>query len=1106
MKLSKNTDAVAVKLMVGASILALAAGAATTVRAQSTGGAAASEQVEEIVVVGARQAEQSAIQRKKRAKTNQDSIVADDIGNFPDKNVGEAVARIAGVGLDVADDGQQGGFTIRGQGADLVRVEVDGMSMLSTSDQGGRAVTSLGDMSSDLIKSVDVIKGQTADMTPGGVGGTVRIEQRGGLDFRKPMVKLNVQYQNTSLESKATPRISAFATRKFFDDRLGVLVNFTYDDARTITDTGRVADKQAGYIALGDHDNSSSKSFTTPFDPIAAAITSKAGCATLPAPVGTAADSRLNCYAQFEDLVPSLVRFSRGIRVDKRYSAQFRVDFRVNDDLTVFASYNPNLNFQNSDAYNLSVASPTGTTNTAGVLTTSMRNVTVNPNHYVTQYDLIRGNGSTTLNWTTQDRYIERRDQQHYLQGGADFAKGLWTVKARAQYGLAKGKREDEAFSFVASIPQATFKMVPENGLWTMFVPSSVDLTSAAAYYPVLGANGLSANSQLEYTPFADKSSELNYQVDVTREFDHFGPVKSVKFGAQRRDHDNSTWREDSFDISPGVTMYRARSLDLIQYCVPSAAPASAPCVFGTADRPSTTIRDQHYRTYTITQDQYQSLIKNSIQDLPGGQFFSGMPGRGNLLDSWSAYNFQTFFKELSGYADLSRHNPECLYSCVATDGKVYKKPAYSTNEKTTSAYAMMDFETRAAGMEVSGNFGVRYQQIEVSGQPSIIVNNLVVNPTLLADLNAGKTVDPNNLITSTFVSRQQTDIHRKSTDLLPSFNLFLWPIEDQLVLRYSIAKQRARPKMTELTGASAATCGKMDEATRAVVEKLITQFPNQFNDPNVADEDSGSIIRGDAVNTCAGRIGNPELKGYGATTQNLSAEWYPNRDTQLSVGLFAIDVKSGNPDTVRLANYEIQGDIYTADTYEDGPAGLKQKGFEIAGKTAFTFLPWRLKYTGAGFNYARTKSNQANTAIDLFTGKALPPTKQSNYTYNVNFWYDDGRLNARVAYQRRDFYYDRTDATASINRIPAVGGGSTTNYYKIVSPIFKTGGKSLDARASYKLTKRFQFFAEGKNLLNDSSSRYTPEEYRNIGGGTPYLYDTNYQGRRYYVGLIAEF
>lgn len=1110
MKLSKNTDAVAVKLMVGASILALATGAASAVRAQAVASAAAtpaaSEQVEEVVVVGARKAEQSAIQRKKRAATNQDSIVADDVGNFPDKNVGEAVARIAGVALDVSDDGEQGGFSIRGQGADLVRVEVDGMSMLSTRAQDGRSVTSLGDMSSDLIKSVDVIKGQTADMTPGGVGGTVRIEQRGGLDFAKPMIKLNVQYQNNSLEKKWSPRINGFVTRKFFDDRLGILVNFTYDDARTIIDTARVSDKQSGYIPLGDHDNSPNKTFTTPFDPIAAAVTTKAGCAALPAPASGQPDSRLNCYAQFEDYVPSLVRFSRGVRQDTRYSAQFRADFRVNKNLTVFASYNPNILRQNSDAYNLSVASPTGTTSTAGALTTSMRNVTVNSNHYVTQYDLIRGNGSTTLNWTSQDRYIERRDQQHYLQAGADFNAGKWIAKARVQYGLAKGKREDEAFSFVASIPSATFKMVPENGLWTILTPNSVDLNSAAAYYPVLGANGLSATSQLEYTPQADKSSELNYQIDVTREFDHFGPIKTFKFGIQRRDHDNTTWREDSFDISPGVTLYRARTLDLVQYCLPSAAPASAPCQFGTTNRPSTTVKDQQYRIHTLTQDQYQSLIKNSLQDLPGGQFFGGMPDRGTLLDTWAAYDFKTFFKELGQNADLSRHNPDCLYSCLASDGKTYERPVYSTNEKTTSAYAMFDFETRLAWMPVMGNFGVRYQKVQVAAQPSIVVNNLTINPSVLAALNAGQTVDPNTVVSSTFVERRMTSIDRESNDFLPSFNLALWPIDDQFVVRYSIAKQRARPSMVQLTGNSAATCGKMDATTRAALEKLIAQYPGQFNDPNTDDDDVSGVIRGDAVNSCSGRIGNPELKGYAATTQNLSAEWYPNRDTQLSLGLFAIDVKSGYPDSVTVANYEIAGETYTANTYADGPAGLKQKGFEVAGRTAFTFLPWRLKYTGAGFNYAKTESNETNTQVDLFTKKVLPPQKQSSFTYNLNFWYDDGRVNARVAYQRRDIYYDRTDASASINRIPAVGGGSSTSYYKVVSPIFKSGTKSLDARASYKLTKQIQFFAEGKNLLDDSISRFTPDEYRSIGGGTPFVYDTTYMGRRYYVGLIATF
>lgn len=91
----------------------------------------------------------------------------------------------------------------------------------------------------------------------------------------------------------------------------------------------------------------------------------------------------------------------------------------------------------------------------------------------------------------------------------------------------------------------------------------------------------------------------------------------------------------------------------------------------------------------------------------------------------------------------------------------------------------MMDFETKLAWMPVLGNFGVRYQRVEVTGQPSLILNTLTINPVVLAALNAGQTVDPNAVITSTFVSRQQTDIRRASNDFLPSFNIQLWPIEE---------------------------------------------------------------------------------------------------------------------------------------------------------------------------------------------------------------------------------------------------------------------------------------------------------------------------------------
>jgi hypothetical protein len=50
------------------------------------------------------------------------------------------------------------------------------------------------------------------------------------------------------------------------------------------------------------------------------------------------------------------------------------------------------------------------------------------------------------------------------------------------------------------------------------------------------------------------------------------------------------------------------------------------------------------------------------------------------------------------------------------------------------------------------------------------------------------------------------------------------------------------------------------------------------------------------------------------------------------------------------------------------------------------------------------------------------------------------------------------------------------------------------------------EIFLEGKNLLNDSVTRYTPDTYRQVGDGTPYVFDTYYAGRTIYFGLSASF
>ncbi|MFT4089164.1 MAG: TonB-dependent receptor [Asticcacaulis sp.] len=1111
------------RLKLGASLIALTAATGvmtigSTASAQQQ--ASAADEVQEVVVVGARRAEQSAIQRKKRAATNQDSIVADDIGNFPDKNVGDAIARIAGVGLGVSDSGEQNGFTIRGQSPDLIRVEVDGMSMMATGSQDGRSVTALGDMSSDLVKSVDVVKGQTADMTPGGVGGTVRIEQRTGLDFAKPLYKFNLQYQKSSLDDGWTPRANFIATRKFFNDRLGLLFNMTYDRSNGVSDIARVANSTAGYIPLGDHDNSAEKTFTQAFDPIAAAVTNKADCAAL---TTTGINSRLNCYAQWEEFFPSLPRFSREFRDDKITSLQLRADFRVNDNLTIFASYNPNIRDFHNTAYNLQIAAPTGTTNANGVLATNVRNVVVNENHFVTQYDMVRNpTGSATapsgyvqnVVWDTQVRNLRRKTEQHYVQTGADFRWENWLVKGRIQYAKAFADRQDDTIKFFAQLPSATFKLIPDSGLWNFELPAGVDITSPAAYYPIQAANGFSATSAMEYTPFYDENTEWNSQIDFTRNFDNFGPIKTVKFGAQKRDRYNETWRYDGFQIKPGVTLFHARSLDQVRFCVPSLAPANAPCEFGTSAIPTTTLANTPYKYHTITQDQYQGLIDAALMPLPGSTYFNNLPDRGNLLSGWMVPNFDVFYNLLGQYADLSGHNPDCLYRCMASDGNVYDRPSYSTEEGTLSAYVMTDFETRLFGMDVNGNVGVRYQKIEVQAQPSVIFYDRQAVQFNRQETVNGQTYTRQGFeLVDTYVSRRVSDIERKTEDFLPSLNLAVWPIEDQLAVRYSIAKQRARPSMTQLTGTSAASCYNVDQSNRAEVEQYLANNPGAFDDGDPTTDDGNAaenFLNSGFINRCTGRIGNPELKGYEAITENLSLEWYPNRDSQLSVTHYKIDVKTNKPEDVTITGYELEANNYNVATYRDGAGGLEFTGLEVAGRTAFTFLPSILRYTGGGFNYSSSEYNQETQEIDPFTGKVLPPRSTSSYVYNVNLWYDDGRLNARVAYQKRDYWYDRT-SSQSVNRIPTSSGieGTTgaTAYFKTIHPIYKTGTKSLDARASYKVNKNVEFFVEGKNLLNDSITRYTPSEFIQVdGNNTPYVFDKIFNGQRFYFGVIAGF
>ena len=215
---------------VSIALASLVAGHAAAQDAKPDAPAPAATEIKTVVVQGQRAAQQSGIERKKNAATAMDSIVADDVGAFPDRNIGEAISRIAGVALDRGDFGEGVSVAIRGNSADLTRVEIDGQGVQSAGGTdmngggSGRGVE-FRSLSADLIKSVDVVKGATADMTEGSLGGGIIIKTRTSLDFKDPFYSLRLAGSQGSLNKEWSPDTNLILTRKFFDNRFGVMLN-----------------------------------------------------------------------------------------------------------------------------------------------------------------------------------------------------------------------------------------------------------------------------------------------------------------------------------------------------------------------------------------------------------------------------------------------------------------------------------------------------------------------------------------------------------------------------------------------------------------------------------------------------------------------------------------------------------------------------------------------------------------------------------------------------------------------------------------------------------------------------------------------------------------
>lgn len=180
-------------------------------------------------VQGYRSSLSDAIEAKRNSGQVMDSITAEEIGQFGDQDVGEAIQRISGVSL-TRNNGEGQFVSIRGMAPDFTRVEIDGRSTFMTSDQSdaGRAVL-LSVFSSDLYNNIEVVKSPTAADTEGGAGGVVRLKTPDPLAAGRLRWGVKARLMDAQMRDRPEPNIGGYFSGVFFDKRIGILLAATYD-------------------------------------------------------------------------------------------------------------------------------------------------------------------------------------------------------------------------------------------------------------------------------------------------------------------------------------------------------------------------------------------------------------------------------------------------------------------------------------------------------------------------------------------------------------------------------------------------------------------------------------------------------------------------------------------------------------------------------------------------------------------------------------------------------------------------------------------------------------------------------------------------------------
>jgi len=175
-------------------------------------------ELSEVIVTGQLQGQSKALNTQMNKGNITNIISSDQVGRFPDANIGDALKRIPGINVQY-DQGEARFGNIRGTAPQYNSVMVNGERIPSAEAEDRTVQLDL--VPADMIQAIEVNKAVTPDMDADAIGGSVNLISRSAPYDRRVSMTLGSGYN--LLASKPIYNGSVILGDRFFNNKLGVI-------------------------------------------------------------------------------------------------------------------------------------------------------------------------------------------------------------------------------------------------------------------------------------------------------------------------------------------------------------------------------------------------------------------------------------------------------------------------------------------------------------------------------------------------------------------------------------------------------------------------------------------------------------------------------------------------------------------------------------------------------------------------------------------------------------------------------------------------------------------------------------------------------------------